>query len=174
VPAIQEITMATFTVNPHRLDPYQGFKFRVKWDGKVIPAISHVSALKRTTTPVEFRAGEEHSNVHIQPGATRFSPIVLERGRTHDTAFEDWANLTFNLAGDAAMSLKNYRKDFTIELLNLQGTPVMAFRVFRAWVSEYQALPDLDARADSVAIERLVVEHEGWERDPSVTEPTET
>lgn len=166
--------MAKFVVNTHRFDPYRICKFRVKWDGQYVPGISNVSPLLRTTEPVLFRDGGETSQSRVMPGTTGFEPVVLERGLTHDTAFEDWANTVFNIQGDAAMSLKDYRKDIVIELCNMQGTVVMAYRVYRCWVSEYQALPALDANKNCVAIERLVLQNEGWERDAEVTEPTET
>jgi phage tail-like protein len=166
--------MAMFTVNTHRQDPYKNFKFRVKWDGQYVPAITRVSPLVRTTDAVVVRSGGDRSTSHISPGATSFAPITLERGLSHDPAFEDWANKTFDPAGDAAMSLRDYRKDIIIELYNLQGSLVMAFQVHRCWVSEYQALPTLDANGNCVAIERIVLQHEGWERDLAVSEPTET
>lgn len=166
--------MAMFTVNAQRFDPYQAFKFRVTWDGRVVPAVFRVSALRRVTHAVEHRHGGDPSAPHQEPGMTRWEPVVLERGLTHDRSFEEWANLVFNLDGDQAMSLKNFRKDVTIELLNLQGKPVMAFHLLRCWVAEYQALPDLDAHGDCVAVERIVLEHEGWTRDAAVGEPQET
>ena len=166
--------MTMFTVNTHRQDPYKNFKFRVKWDGQHIVGITKVSPLIRTTTAVVSRTGHDPSKDHVSPGTTTFPPITLERGITHDTSFETWANLIHNNQGDAAMSLKDYRKEMSIELLNLQGMVVMSFMVQRCWVSEYQALPELDANANCVAIERIVIQHEGWERDTSVTEPTET
>lgn len=166
--------MAMFSVNPHRLDPYQGFKFRVLVDGKPVPALIRVSALRRTTEAVEHRSGTDPSSAHQAPGRTSYEPIVLERGITHDPSFESWANLVFNPQGDAGMSLKNYRKDIVIQLLNHQGVVALAYKVFRCWVAEYQALPELDAHGSCVAVERLVLEHEGWERDVSVGEPAET
>lgn len=166
--------MTQFAVNPHRLDPYRNFKFRVRWDGKIVAGVSKVSALQRKTEAVVHREGGDPSNSRVSPGTTRFEPITLERGLTHDTEFEDWASKVFNPDGDAAMSLKEYRKDIRIELLNLQGKVVLAYQVYRCWVSEYQALPDLDSNQNAVAIEKLVLEHEGWERDESVTEPEET
>ena len=166
--------MPQFSVNTHRLDPYKNFKFRVKWDGKHVAGVSRISALKRSTVPVTHRDGANPSSLHLSPGTWQFEPITLERGITHDPEFENWANLSFNTAGDAAMSLKNLRKDIVIELLNEQGVVVKAFKVHRCWVSEYQGLPDLDSAADVVAIERIKLENEGWERDTSVVEPAET
>lgn len=166
--------MGIFNVNPYRVDPYQTFKFRVKWDNQYIPSILRVSPLRRVTEPVMHRSGGDPSHSHIAPGITTFEPIVIERGLTHDTSFEQWANLVFNLKGDASMSLKNFRKDIVIELLNHQGKVVMAYHVYRCWVAEYQALSALEAAAPCLAIERLVLQHEGWERDTSVTEPQET
>ena len=164
--------MPQFAVNSSRFDPYKNFKFRVKWDGKYVPGISKVSCLKRYTDPVVHREGNEPSISRLSPGTWRFEPITLERGITHDTAFEDWANLSFNPSG--SMSLKNFRKNIIIELLNEQGTVVKAFILFRCWVSEYQVLPILEANATSVAIESITLENEGWERDSAVAEPAES
>jgi phage tail-like protein len=166
--------MAQFSVNTHRFDPYKNFKFRVKWDGRYVAGVSKVSPLKRTTELVNHREGGDPSADRISPGRSKFDPVTLERGVTHDPDFEAWANLVFNTDGDAAVSLKNFRKDILLELYNLQGQVVKAYKLYRCWVSEYQALPDLDANANAVAIERIVLQIEGWERDISVTEPTET
>ena len=166
--------MAKFSVNTHRFDPYKNFKFRIKWDGRYVAGVSKVSALKRTTELVNHREGGDPSTDRISPGRTKFEPITLERGVTHDPEFETWANLVYNTDGDAAMSLKNFRKDIILELLNLQGNVVKSYKIFRCWVSEYQALPELDANANAVAIEMMVLQNEGWERDLAVTEPTET
>lgn len=166
--------MAQFVVNPHRLDPYAEFKFQVVLDGKVVPGVSKVSALWRRTETVLWRDGGSPGNFITAPGETRFDPITLERGITHDPTFEDWAELAFNPQGDAAMSLREFRKDMRINLLNRQGTVALSYMVFRCWVSEYQALPDLDAASGAVAIERVVLQHEGFERDREIKEPEET
>lgn len=166
--------MAMFSVNTHRFDPYRNYKFQVIIDNQVVPAVFRVSGLIRHTEPVEHREGGDNNLYRVMPGMSRFEPITLQRGLSHDTTFEEWADLCFNIAADSAMSLKNYRKDILINLLNMQGAVVLAYRVYRAWVSEYQALPALDANANCVAVERIVLQHEGWERDKSVTEPTET
>ncbi|SEW45512.1 conserved hypothetical phage tail region protein [Cognatiyoonia koreensis] len=167
--------MAEFTVNTHRRDPYKNFKFRVQWDGRYIAGVSKCSGLRRTTETVAFRDGGAPNLPGFGPGKTQFEPITLERGITHDPAFEDWANEVFNIQGDAAMSLRNLRKDVRIEIYNLAGQLVLAYHVFRCWVSEYQALPELDALGESMtAFERIVLQHEGWQRDKDVREPEET
>jgi phage tail-like protein len=163
----------TFPVNAHRNDPYRNFKFQVLIDGKPVAGLTRVSALVRKTDVVEWRTGGDPSVVRKIPGMTKYEPITLEQGLTHDPVFEQWANLVNNPDGDAAMSLKNFRKDIIINLLNLQGTVVMSYHVRRAWVSEFQALPDLDSENAEIAIQRIVLEHEGWERDEAVTEPSE-
>jgi phage tail-like protein len=165
--------MAKFTVNSQRRDPYRNFKFRIKWDGQYVAALQKCSALKKTTEVVDWReAGDPHP--YKLPGKTSFDAITLEAGVTHDTAFEAWANKVNNYAGDAAMSLKDFRKDVIIDVFNLQGSPVMSYKVYRCWVSEYQALPELDASGNAVMIQTIKLENEGWERDPAVTEPVET
>lgn len=166
--------MAQFSVNTHRFDPYRNFKFRIRWDNEVVAGLNKCSALKKTTEMVEWREGGDPSHSRKLPGKTSYDAITLEQGVTHDLRFEDWANLVNNFEGDAAMSLLNFRKNVTIEVYNLQGSVVMAFHVYRCWVSEYQALPELDASGNAVMIRTIKLENEGWERDETVTEPTET
>jgi phage tail-like protein len=166
--------MPQFNVNTHRLDPYKNFKFRIKWDNRYVAGLTKMSALKRTTEVIEWREAGGPSIVRKLPGRTKFEPITLEAGLTHDTQFMEWANQVNNPEGDAAMSLVNYRKPVTVEVLNLQGTPVMAFTLQRAWASEFQALPEMDANANAVAIQMLKLEHEGFALDDTPTEPTET
>ncbi len=166
--------MAQFSVNTQRFDPYKNFKFRIKWDGKYVAGVSKVGALKRTTEEVTHREGGDPSTVRKSPGQTSHDDITLERGITYDPEFENWANLVFHTDGDAAISLKNYRKDILLEVLNLQGTIVKAYKLYNCWVSEYQALPELDASANEIAFETITLKCEGWERDLAVTEQEET
>jgi phage tail-like protein len=167
--------MAEFTVNANRHDPYKNFKFRVKWDGRYVAAISKISALKRVTEVVEHREGGDPSASRKSPGRTHYEPITLERGVTHDAEFEKWANKVWRFGAQpgAEGSLKDFRKDITIEFYNEAGQLALCYKVYRCWVSEYQGLPDLDANASSVAIEHIKLENEGWERDASIVEPTE-
>jgi phage tail-like protein len=167
--------MAQFTVNATRFDPYKNYKFRVKWDGRYVAGISKVSALKRTTEVVTYREGGDPSSERRSPGQTKYEAITLERGVTHDTEFEKWANKVWNFGSGlgAETSLRDFRKDLILEVYNEAGQLVLAYRIFRCWVSEYQALPELDASANGVAIQTLKLENEGWERDYDVVEPTE-
>jgi len=164
-----------FTVNASRFDPYKNFKFRVKWDGRVVAGVTKISGLKRTTDVVAHREGGDPSSTRKGPGRTEYDAITLERGVTHDTDFEQWANQVSSLGQGVGpeASLKDFRKDVTIELYNEAGQLVRAYKIFRSWISEYEALADLDANANAVAIERIKLENEGWERDLTVTEPTE-
>jgi phage tail-like protein len=165
--------MTQFSVNTHRVNPYGQFKFRVRWDGRIVAGISYVSGLERHTEVVEYREGGQ-PNIHRKaPALTSFTPIVLKRGITHDTAFEQWANLVWNPAGNPEIALKDFRKDILIELLNETGQVVLVYKAFRCWPSEYSPVSDLDANAAAVAMETLVLEYEGWERDTSVAEPME-
>jgi phage tail-like protein len=167
--------VAEFTVNAQRFDPYKSFKFRVKWDGRYVAGVSQVSALSRTTDVVEHREGGDPSTVRKSPGQTTYEAITLERGVTHDVAFEQWANKIWNYGAGlgAEVSLADFRKNITIELYNEAGQLAIAYNVYRCWVSEYQALPELDASGNAVAIQTLKLENEGWVRDYQVTEPTE-
>ncbi|GAA4759489.1 phage tail protein [Actinomycetospora chibensis] len=170
--------MAQFTVNQNRFDPYKNFKFRVKWDGRYVAGISKVGAMKRTTEVVKHREGGDPSTSRKSPGRTEFEAITLERGVTHDTEFEKWANKAFQVgvggAGSGAeVSLADFRKDVILEVYNEAGQLAIAYNLLRCWVSEFQALPDLDANANAVAIQHIKLENEGWERDQTVVEPTE-
>jgi phage tail-like protein len=163
-----------FSVNTHRFDPYRNFKFRVKWDGADVAGLSKCSPLKKSTEVVDWREGGDASHSRKLPGKTTYEAITLEKGLTHDGAFEDWANLVNNFSGDAAMSLRNFRKEIVIDVCNLQGVTVLSYIVHRAWVSEYTAVPQLDAHGNAVAIQTIVLQNEGWERDTTVAEPSET
>ena len=167
--------MAQFSVNAQRFDPYKNFKFRVKWDGKYVAAVSKIGALKRTTEVVKHREGGDPSSSRKSPGRTEYEAISLERGVTHDKEFEQWANKVRNFGSGlgAEVSLKDFRKDLIIELYNETGQLVVAYKVFRCWVSEFQAQADLDANANAVLIQSMKLENEGWERDPEVAEPAE-
>jgi phage tail-like protein len=167
--------MAMFPANPTRLDPYKNFKFRLKWDGKYVAAVSKMSALKLTTEVVEHRCGGDPSMSRKSPGRHKYDPITLERGLTQDLAFHDWAGLVWNYGSalGTEVSLANMRKDVYLEFYNEAGQLVLAYKIYRCWVSEYQAMPDLDANANAISIEHIKLENEGWERDTSVTEPVE-
>jgi phage tail-like protein len=163
-----------FPVNAHRHDPYRTFKFQVVIDGQVVAGLSKMSALKKTTEAVKWRSAGDPSHERVMPGGTTYEPVTLEQGLTHDPVFEQWANLVNNLEGDAAMSLKGYRKPVVVNLLNEQGAVALSYRLARAWVSEFQALPDLDAgNMNTVGIQSITLQHEGWERDTAVPEPAE-
>ena len=166
-----------FKVNTASFDPYKTYKFQVRWDGRVVAGVSKVSALTRTTQVTEHREGGAPGFKHKSPGQTSFAAITLERGVTHDPEFENWANKIWsygNTKGEQEISLKSFRKDIIIELYNEAGQKVLAYKVYKCWVSEYKALPDLDANAaNAVAIQSLKLENEGWERDTDVAEPTE-
>ena len=167
--------MAEFTVNPERFDPYKNFKFRVSWDGRFVAGISKVGGMSRSTEVVDHRIGGDPSMVRKSPGQTSYEPIALERGVTHDAEFELWATKVWNFqaALGAEVSLADFRKTITIEMYNEAGQLAIAYTVFRCWVSEFLALPELDASANAVAIQTMTLQHEGWKRDETVTEPSE-
>ena len=167
--------MPQFSVNAQRFDPYKNFKFRVKWDGRYVAGVSKVSMLKRTTEVVKHREGGDPSSSRKSPGRTEYEAITLERGVTHDVDFETWANKVWNYGAGLGLevSLKDFRKDIILEIYNEAGQLAIAYKIYRCWVSEFQATSDLDANANAVLIQHIKLENEGWERDVEVTEPTE-
>jgi len=167
--------VAQFSVNAERFDPYKNFKFRVKFgtSSEYVAGVSKITALKRTTELVEHREGGDASSNRKSPGRTKYDPITLERGVTHDEGFEKWANKVWNYGSKEEVSLKDFRKDIIIDFFNEAGQLAISYKVYRCWVSEFQALPELNANANAVAIQSIKLENEGWERDYAVTEPTE-
>ncbi len=164
-----------FPANAHRYDPYRTFKFQVLIGGKAVAGLRKMTALKKTTEVATWRTAGDPSHERKLPGGTKYEPITLEQGLTHDPVFEDWANLVNSIQGDAAMSLKDFRKDVVINVLNLQGAVAVSYKVYRAWVAEFQTLPDFDAgNTTTVGIQSIKLEHEGWERDTDVAEPAES
>lgn len=167
--------MPKFSVNTERFDPYRNFKFKIKWGNQYVAGLSKCSALKKTTESTDWREGGDPSSSRKLPGKTSYEGITLEAGVTHDTTFEEWANKVNNFTeGDPGMSLKEFRKDITVDVFNLQGGKILSYNVYRCWVSEYQALPELDASGNAVMIQTIKLENEGWDRDTSVPEPAET
>jgi phage tail-like protein len=154
-----------FPQDAHRSDPYRTFKFQVLIDGTPVAGLRKMSALKRTTEAAEWRVAGGPNNPRKLPGGTKYEAITLEMGLSHDPVFELWANAVNNIEGDSAMTLLGFRKNLVINVLNLQGNVALSYEVRSAWVSEYQALPDLDAGATStVGIQSIKIEHEGWSR----------
>jgi phage tail-like protein len=164
-----------FIVNSYRYDPYGKWKFAVFWEGRYVAGMSQISALTRNTQSIDYREGGDPSVMRKQPGMTSFEPITLSRGVTHDKEFEQWAIRVWNIggAGGSEISLENFRRDIIIEFRNEAGQKVMAYNVYRCWVSQFIALPDLDASSSSVAIQSIQLQNEGWERDLAVVEPVQ-
>jgi phage tail-like protein len=167
--------MTQFVVNAQRFDPYKNFKFRIKWGATYVAGVSKIGALKRTTEVVKHREGGDPSSSRKSPGRTEFEAIMIERGVTHDVDFEQWANKVWDFGATLGMevSLKDFRKDLVIEMYNEAGQLAIRYKVYRCWVSEFQAMADLDANANAVLIQHLKLENEGWERDTDVPEPSE-
>jgi phage tail-like protein len=164
-----------FSVNITRVDPYKTYRFLVYFQGSSQPVagVSKVSSVKRSSDVIEYKEG---GNALIRKGLgrTKYEPITMERGVTHSDDFEQWANAAQVLdKGAPSDSLANLRKEIRVELCNEEGQPVHRYLVHRAWVSEYQAVSDLDAGANAVAIEHIKIDHEGWEHDLTLGEPQE-
>jgi phage tail-like protein len=167
--------MTQFSVNRSRFDPYKNFKFRLKWDGRYVAGLSKAGALNRKTEVVTHREGGDPSSSRKSPGRTEYEPVMLERGVSHDTEFEKWANKVWNWGSGLGreVSLQDFRKDVILELYNEAGQLAVSYKLYRCWVSEYEAMPELDANGNGVAIQKLKLENEGWERAYEVVEPTE-
>jgi phage tail-like protein len=163
-----------FVKNANRYEPYKNFKFRIVYNNKIVFGVSKVGALKRTTEVVKHRHGGMNSYDHKSWGRSTFDALTLERGITHDHDFEEWAQMVASWAGDASANLAQYKRELTLEFLNERGQVAIRYFLHGCWVSEYTALPELDANGNHVALETLKIELEGWERDATTLEPDET
>ncbi|WP_327417811.1 phage tail protein [Streptomyces sp. NBC_01233] len=166
-----------------RRDPFKNFRFRVKFSGSTeyIAGVSKVSGLKRTTEVIKHRDGGSPGTSRKLPGRTEYEPVTLERGCTTDPVFEEWANRVWsfrNATGSLETSLKDFRRDLIVDVFDEGGQKVLSYSVHDCWVSEYQALPDLDANANAVAFEHIKLEHHGWVRErtepPQLTQFSDT
>jgi phage tail-like protein len=162
-----------FIKNAHRVDPYKNYKFRLIWDGRTVLGVSKAGALKRTTTVIPHRSGGDNGSETKSPGRTQYDGLTLERGITHDLEFEKWANMVHPYAGDVAMDLVNYKKELILELMNEKGHVAQRYFLHQCWVSEFTALPALDATGNAIAVESIKIELEGWERNLDTKEPDE-
>lgn len=154
-----------FSFRVNRRDPYKSFRFQVWWDGRAVAGISKVSALKQSTEVIEHRNGGNPLSSIKSPGTTKSEAVTFEKGLSEDEEFLKFASLVWKTDGAASgtISLKDFRKNIIIKLLNEEGVVVKAYNVYNCWVSEYQALPELDANTNAVAIEFLKLENEGFE-----------
>jgi phage tail-like protein len=164
-----------FPANLNRYDPYKTYRFLVYLGTSTTPAaaVSKVGAIKRSSDVIEFKEG---GNAVILKGLgrTKYEPVTIERGVTQDKDFITFANYAQALdQGSPTTSLANLRKEISIVLLNEEAQPVLQYLLHRCWVSEFQALPDLDAGANAIAIEHIKLENEGWEQ-VTLAEPVET
>ena len=165
----------TFPNNAHRYDPYRTFKFQVIIGQRTVAGLSKMGAIKRTTEAVKWRSAGDPSYQRVMPGGSSFEAVTLEQGLSHDPIFEEWANSVNNVSeGDGGVNLKDYRRSVVINVLNLAGTPAMTYMLKRAWVSEFQALPEFAANnMNTVGIQSITIQHEGFVRDEGVSEPSE-
>ena len=167
--------MGPLSVNPQRFDFYKNFKFRVKWDGRYVGGFSKVSSLKDMVEAIKHHEGGDSFADRTLPGRNRFEAVTLERAITQDPEFESWANKAWNCGTGpgAEVSFKDFRKDIVLKVYNEAGQLALVCKIFRCWVSEFEALPVLDANANAIAIQHVKLDNEGFERDIAVGEPAE-
>jgi phage tail-like protein len=152
-------------LHPQHIEPYQSFKFRIKWDDQYIAGVSRMSALRRMTEVLE--PGKGSGPAQGRPGPVRYEPIILEKGLSEDPVFETWADQVAQAGGKGALDPK-VLKDLRIEIFDEAGNLALAYTIFRCWPSEFQALPALDGSATGSLLQILKLEYDGWERDLSV------
>jgi len=155
------------------MEPSPPLLCRVRWDGRDIPGVMKVTGLIRHTEVVDHRSGGDPSSLRRSPGATTYEPIVLERALGADLEFERWTGKVWAFGGGlgAEVSLRDFRKDIILDLIDELGQRVLSYRVFRCWPSDYVVMGEMNAASPTAPIEALVLQHEGWERDHEVAPP---
>ncbi len=139
-------------------DPYRNFKFKVKIDSQVVAAFSKMDALKKTTEGINWFEAEHNGNFRSLPSKTKYEPVTLEKGITNNKIFEEWSALVNKSAGNAIKAEK-FQKDIQIMVCDLNGTPKLTYNIYNCWVSEFQAVPDMDANQNGVAIQTIKFEN---------------
>lgn len=146
-------------------DPYKDFFFKVSFDASgatPVAGVNKVSGVSKSADSIGYRRGGDPLTMRLAPGLTSFEPITLEQGVTQSAEFNAWAS---QLAPNNP-AMKGYdpnpRKDIAIDLYDETGKKVVSYSITNCWVSHYQVLPDLDAGANTIAIQTLTLQHEGW------------
>jgi len=149
-------------------DPYRNFKFEVEIDGFVRGGFATVSGLSETTEDITYREGGENETPHHIPGQTTFGDVTLGRGMSTDDDLTNWRNEIFNIDNAEGVQGDNetFRKTVVIHLKDKSGGRVKKWTVTRAWPKEYTT-EDLDANANAVLINTLVLANEGIKLESS-------
>jgi phage tail-like protein len=142
-------------------DPYRSYKYEVEIDGFTRAGFAKVSGLKATVEAIEYREGGENETPHQLPGQSKFDDITLERGYSDDIDFQTWMDAIYNIDNsDGAQGDDEFRKDITIFLKDKSGKRVVKWTIKRTWPKE-RSTSDLDANANEVLVESLVLANEG-------------
>lgn len=152
-------------------DPYRTFKFRVRLDGATIAGVTRVSALGRTVASNELKEAGDVMGPRHMPGAVSYDEVTLEQGWSASDVLETWANEIVRLHADPA-GVKAFKRTVFIDVFALNGnagspgtsTPLTSYRLERAWVAKYVAMPELSADSGGYGIRSVSLRHEGWER----------
>jgi len=139
-----------------RVDPYRNFNFMVELDGIAQASFTECTGLGSTTEIIETREGGDNSSVRKLPGRTNYSDITLKWGLTASTDLWRWRQQIID--GDVV------RKNGSIVVFDLdRHTEVARWNFVSAWPSKWEGAA-LNAKGNDVAIETLVLAHEGLTR----------
>src|SRR5262249_41362310 len=135
------------------VDPYRNFNFLVEIDGIAQGSFAECSGLGATTEVIEAREGSENTTVRKLPGKTTYSDITLKWGTTSSNELWRWRERV--IEGDVD------RKNGSIVVFDLRNKQeVLRWNFVRAWPSRWEG-PAFSAKGNDLAIETLVLAHEG-------------
>jgi len=139
------------SANPSPRDSaYRQYRYRLRYKGHEIAGFRGMGLLHPLT-----------------PGRAKSETVTLKRGVTQDSQFQQWANSVTKSATGAPPAA--FRKNVSLEVYNEAGQVVQRFTFTKSWVSQYSALPVLNANGNAVAIEHIKIEVEGWVIDTRAT-----
>ena len=147
------ISGANLAANPRRAGRDCTAADRTQSRG-VRAGFAEVLGLDVSVEVIEYRNGNEPIHVRKLPGLTKYSDVTLKRGVTGDLAFWEWIR--------TAMNRRVERRNVVVRLLDEAREPVLQWRLRRAWPCKYEG-PSLGAKAGEIAMETLVISHEGLE-----------
>jgi phage tail-like protein len=136
-----------------RNDPFRNFNFKLEIDGVSRNGFRECTGLDAKTAPVDYREGNHKGNVVSKlTGLNTYSNITLKWGSTDDHSLWDWRK--------TVIDGKTQRKNGSIVLMNESGEEKTRWNFVAGWAAEWTG-PSFNATANEVAIETLVIVHEG-------------
>jgi len=134
--------------------PLPKFSFNVKVGDSDTMSCQEVSGLDMESQAIEYRAGDSKVySVVKMPGIKKYSDVTLKKGmfKSDNKLFDWFSKNTLNTIE---------RKSVTISLLDEKGGEVFIWTLLNAFPIKVSGT-DLKSTGNEVAVETIVIAHEG-------------